>query len=332
MTTIKKVAEHAGVSITTVSHVLNHPDRVSKDMRDRVLGSINALSYQPNPNAQSLRTGRTNLLALMIPDICNPFFPELVQIIQTEVGVSGLDTVIYNTDVPGGRSIIRSSEYFLQISPKRFDGVIIAGEAFVGNEAILRELKLPSVYIGHLDEAIIDNVSIDEFRASYQAVEYLIHKGHRRIAHISGELAFFPGRERLRGYQQALLDYGLPLESDLMYQGTFLRPSGREGIRYLLDRDNPPSAVFIASGMMAIAALATIKDMGRRAPDDVAVVTFDNIAEMEDVRPTLTTVDHNPRTIGQMTAQLLLQRLEGTAPPDPQSIKVPYTLLEGDSG
>ncbi|MCA0453877.1 MAG: LacI family transcriptional regulator [Chloroflexi bacterium] len=331
MTNIKEVAKHAGVSITTVSHVLNHPERVSKEMQKRVLQAIDDLKYQPTPHAQSLRTGRTNLVGLLIPDICNPFYPELVKVIQVELGQTGMDTLIYNTDVPGGMSATHIAHYLNQIAQKRLDAVIIAGEALTGNEELLTMLDLPAVYIGHLNQSLIDYVTIDDYAAAYDATRYLIEKGHRRIGHISGEPRFFSGRARQQGYEQALRDHGLPVDASLIYEGTYLRPAGRSGIRYLLNLAQPPTAVFIANSLMALAALATLYDMNLQVPDDVALMTFDEIAEMEDVRPKLTTIDYNPHTLGEVAVRLLLERLEGNGTTSPQAIRVPYTLLKRDS-
>lgn len=331
MTNIKEVAKYAGVSITTVSHVLNHPERVSEELRKRVLQAIDTLNYHPSPSAQSLRTGRTNLIALLIPDICNPFYPELVKVIQSELGKAGMDTLIYNTDVPGGRSVNHVTEYFRYISQKRVDGIIVAGEALAGTEDFLQALDLPTVYIGHLETPVIDSVSIDDYAAAYDATRYLIEKGHQHIGHISGERQFFSGRARQQGYEQALRDHGLPVEEHLIFAGTYLRPAGRAGIQHLLTQEQPPSAVFVANYLMALGALGALYDMNKRVPNDIALMAFDNIPEMEDVRPTLTTIDYNPNNVGQLAAQRLLEKLEGNTSEIPQSIRVPYTLVQGNS-
>lgn len=332
MATIKEVAEYAGVSITSVSHVINHPERVSETMRERVEKAILDLGYNPNPNARSLRTGRSNLIALLIPDICSPFFSQLVQTIQTEVSKLGLDTVIYNTDVPGGMAKTHVAEYLTQIGQHRFDGLIVAEEALLGHTDILPELNLATVFIGNLEvQPLVDTIIFDDYTAAYQVTGYLIDKGHRRIAHITGELDFHSACERYRGFRQVLEDHSLPIEDDLIYHGTYLRPAGRKGIRYLLEHSNPPTAVFIANSQMAISALATIYDMGKRVPEDIAIVTIDYDAHMEDVRPTLTTIDYNPVTLGHLAVTQLFERLEGNSSDPPRSLNVPFTLLARNS-
>jgi DNA-binding LacI/PurR family transcriptional regulator len=268
----------------------------------------------------------------MVPDICNPFYTELVQAIQTEVATVGLDVVIFNTDVPGGQATIHSNQYFRQITPKRYDGVIVAGEALVGNEDVLRDLKVPAVYVGHLREPVIDYVTIDEYGAGYMATQYLVQKGHRLIAHISGEPAFFAGQKRRQGYEAALRDAGISICDNLIYPGTFLGASGRDGMRALLAQDPPPTAVFVANSLMAIGAVAAAHDLAIRIPQDIALTTMDNISAMDDVRPTLTTVDFDPRMVGHMAAQRLIEKLERDEGNElPRRIDVPYTLIERDS-
>src|SRR5438105_2152295 len=148
MSTISKVAERAGVSRTTVSHVLNHADRVSVLLRERVLSAIEELGYSPNPQAQSLRTGRTNIIAMLIPDIRNPFYPELVKTAQSELEREGLDTLIFNTDVPGGHSLAHGREFLRQISRKRVDGLIVGDFALHGMHDDLFGLDVPVVFVG----------------------------------------------------------------------------------------------------------------------------------------------------------------------------------------
>ena len=167
MSTISKVAERAGVSRTTVSHVINHAERVSEPLRRRVEEAIDALGYRPNPQAQSLRTGRTNLVAVLIPDIQNPFYPELVKVIQSELEKAKLDTLVFNTDVPGGHSVEHGREYLRQIQHKRIDGLIIADFAIHWMHEDLRHLEIPAVFMGHLPNSAIDSVGFDDYGGCY---------------------------------------------------------------------------------------------------------------------------------------------------------------------
>ncbi|MGZ2373322.1 DNA-binding LacI/PurR family transcriptional regulator [Sinorhizobium medicae] len=198
MSTIAKVAARAGVSPTTVSHVINHSDRVSKPLRERVEAAIKDLGYKPNPQAQSLRTGRTNIVAMLIPDIRNPFYPELVKAAQSELEVAGLDMLIFNTDVPGGQSQDHGREYLRQIGNKRVDGLIVGDFALHGMHDALMRVETPTVFIGNLPNHAVDCVRIDDFGGGYQMGAYLAGKGHRRIAHVTGPSFFAEAMSRGR--------------------------------------------------------------------------------------------------------------------------------------
>src|SRR3569833_474946 len=160
MSTFVFVAERAGVSRTTVSHVLNHADRVSKPLRAKVEAAIAEMGYTPNPQARSLRTGRTNLIAMLIPDIRNPYFPELVKTAQGALEGEGLDTLVFNTDVPGGHSQEHGREYLRQIALRGVDGLIVGDFALHGVHDALLDLDIPAVVIGHLPNHAVDSVKL----------------------------------------------------------------------------------------------------------------------------------------------------------------------------
>ena len=167
MTTISKVAERAGVSRTTVSHVLNHADRVSETLRERVLQAVAELGYVPNPHARSLRTGKTNMVAILIPDIANPFYPELVLTAQAALEAAGLDTMIFNSDVPGGHPQEHSREYLRRIRSLRVDGLIVGDFALHGMHDALLQIDVPAVFVGRLPNRAVDNVQADDFGGGY---------------------------------------------------------------------------------------------------------------------------------------------------------------------
>jgi LacI family transcriptional regulator len=267
----------------------------------------------------------------MIPDICNPFFPELARAIQDEAAGDGYDVLIYNTDVPGGMSTVYASHLIGQLSPKRFDGALIVGESAPTIEQTVGSLSIPAVHIGHLDTPVADSVTFDDYAAAYEATAYLIGRGHTRIGHIAGLPELYSGRERRRGYEQALRDHGLNVDECLIFQGTHLRPAGAEGMRHLLAVEPRPTAVFAANALMALAALGAALDLGRKVPDDVALVGYDDISEMTDVRPQLTTVDCSARTLGRTAARLLVDRLHASGPRRIQTVTLPHILVRRTS-
>jgi DNA-binding LacI/PurR family transcriptional regulator len=313
MSTIAKVAEKAGVSRTTVSHVLNHADRVSKPLRDRVQLVIDELGYAPNPQAQSLRTGRTNLIAVLIPDILNPFYPELVKVIQTELEQRGLDTLIYNTDVPGGHSVEHGREYLRQVGQKRVDGLIVADFAVHRMQEDLRRLRVPAVFLGHLPNQSIDSVGFDDHGGAYAMGKFFGEAGFKRVAHVTGPGFFEQANIRRDGFEAGFAEHGGNVDPALRYEGTYLVPSGYEAVEWLLRTHSHdlPNALFFANSLMARGGLAALHDRGLRTPEDIAVATYDDFEHLTYVRPRLTRVGASPATLAAAGVRMLFDRLEG---------------------
>lgn len=333
MSTISKVAARAGVSRTTVSHVINHADRVSRPLRERVQAAIDELGYAPNPQAQSLRTGRTNIIAMLIPDIRNPFYPELVKTAQSELEAVGLDMLIFNTDVPGGHSQDHGREYLRQIGRKRVDGVIVADFALHGMHDELLSLELPAVFIGHLPNHAVDSVKLDDYGGGYQIGEYLARMGHRRIAHVTGPSFFKEAMARADGFEKGLADNGAPMAADLRFEGSYLAPSGRQAIWWLLDKHAAelPSAIFFANYLMASGALTELYDHGVRVPQDIAVAVFDDLPQLEFVRPKLTRVGNSPTVLARRATEMLLDRLAGRYEGAPRTEVIACALNPSDT-
>jgi DNA-binding LacI/PurR family transcriptional regulator len=334
MSTIAQVAARANVSRTTVSHVVNHSDRVSKALRERVEKVIAELGYTPNPQARSLRTGRTNIVAMLTADIVNPFFPELVKTAQSELEKVGLDMLVFNTDVPGGRSQAHARDYLRQISRKRVDGLIIGDVALHGmsdaHEA-LRQLDMPAVVIGYLRHNVVDNVRVDSEGGARRMGAYLAQKGHRRVAHVTGPAVFDEAVARAEGFERGLSEHGVNVPPALRIEGTYLQPSGREAIERLVaapPRDRP-TAIFFANYLMAVGALAELHDRGIRSPEDIALAVFDDSSSLEYVRPKLTCVGVSPSVLARRAAEMLIERLNGNDAAPPRSETLPCAFRIG---
>jgi len=333
MSTISKVAERAGVSRTTVSHVINHADRVSPHLRERVQAAIAELGYVPNPQAQSLRTGRTNIVALLIPDIRNPFYPELVKTAQSDLEAIGLDTMIFNSDVPGGHPQEHNREYLRQIQNKRVDGLIVGDFALHRMHDELLKLDIPTVFIGDLPNRAVDSVKIDDFGGGYAMGALLAGKGHKRIAHITGPSHFAEAMARAEGFEKGLAEHGAPPDSALRYEGTYLSPSGEEAVDWLVREHGKalPSAIFFANYLMAMAGLARLHDHGISVPRDVAVAVFGDQPEMRYTRPTLTRVGVSPSALAHRAVAMLIERLNGSYVGAPRAEVLDCVTREFDS-
>jgi DNA-binding LacI/PurR family transcriptional regulator len=333
VSTISKVAERAGVSRTTVSHVVNHAERVSKSLRERVQKAIDELGYQPNPQARSLRTGRTNTIALLIPDIRNPFYPELVKTAQSELEAVGLDTLIFNTDVPGGHSQEHGREYLRQIRHRRVDGLIVGDFALHGMHDALVGIDTPTVFIGNLPSHAVDSVALDDFGGGHLMGEYLAKKGHKRVAHVTGPTFFREAMARAEGFEKGLSDNGVTVVPELRFTGSYLPPSGLEATAWLLKNhaDPLPSAIFFANYLMALGAMTAFHDWKIAIPDDISVAIFDDLPQLEYVRPRLTRVGNSPIVLARHATRMLLERLNGSYAGPPRTMKVPSVLHPFDT-
>jgi DNA-binding LacI/PurR family transcriptional regulator len=333
MSTIAKVAKKAGVSPTTVSHVINHASRVSVEMRKRVQAAIEELGYVPNPQAASLRTGRTNVVAMLIPDIRNPFYPELVKAAQSDLEALGLDMLIFNTDVPGGHSQEHGKQYLRQIRNRRIDGLIVGDFALHGMHDALLDIDMPTVFIGDLPNRAVDSVKIDDFGGGYQMGAYLAQKGHRRIAHVTGPSFFAEAMARASGFEKGLTDNGVEPISALRREGTYLGPSGRESVEWLLTEQagQLPSVIFFGNYLMAAAALAEFYDRGIQVPKDIALSVFGDQPQLEYVRPRLTRVGNTPSLLAHRAAEMLIERISGQYAGAPRAEVIPCILHAFDT-
>ena len=316
-----------------MSHVLNHADRVSKPLRERVQAAIDELGYVPNPQAQSLRTGRTNLIAMLIPDILNSFYTELVKVTQLELEKAGMDLLIFNTDVPGGHSQDLGREYLRQIRSKRVDGMIVGDFALHGIHDELLRLRYPAVFIGDLPSRAVDSIELDDFGGCYAMGTHLAKQGHRRVANVTGPSFFKEAMSRALGFEQGLADHGSPPVEGMRFEGSYLPPSGQDAARWILamPAEERPSAVFFASHLMASGALAEFYDNGFRVPEDIAVSSFDDLPHLKYARPRPTYVGTNPARLATRAAQMLLERLAGKYDGPPRREVVPYTLTIQDT-
>jgi len=332
MATIRDVAHEAKVSIATVSHVLNGTRYVEPATSARVLDAVRAHSFEVDGIARSLRVRKTSTLALIIPDLTNPFFPELASVIQDEALRFQYDVVIHSTDVPHGNSDERMRHCLRTICQKRYDAVIYA-ETLPTPHAIqqLVATDVPVVVFGSTAHPQTDLVHIDDYAAAREVIAYLAAKGHQRIAHITGVPSMACAEDRQRGYRDGLATAGLPFHPALDVTGTFLRDGGYSAMQQLLQCDPRPTAVFAANDLTAIGAIAACLDGGVRIPQDIAIVGFEDTMLAIYTRPALTTVNHGQQAIGREAVRLALARAQRTGPEEKQMIIVPHRLIVRDS-
>jgi DNA-binding LacI/PurR family transcriptional regulator len=313
--TQRQIAEEVGVSRTTVSLVLNDVPgvRVSPETRQRILEVAHRLNYHPDAAARTLVSGRTCTIGFVLcqsPDriFADAFLPEVLRGVGDAVQENGFRVLIHSVE-----DITASGAYIGLVREKQTDGIILSGPR--SDDRQLLQLKaegFPVVLLGQLPGSGIPFVDVDNVGAAKQAVEHLIGLGHRRIGMITNApLAYTAARDRLTGYRQALKEAELGYADGLVRTGDFREESGHEAMNDLLDIAQPPTAVFVASDLVAFGALVAIKQRGLEVPTDVALVGFDDVQLAHYVDPPLTTVRLPAYALGYQAATLLTQLIGG---------------------
>ena len=308
MSNIRNVAEKAGVSITTVSHVVNNTRFVSEDVRTRVLDAIRDTNYQPNALARSLRRGKTHTIGLILPDSGNPFFAEIGRVVEGEAFAQGYSVIFCNTE----GNPIREDFYLEVLAKKRVDGIILVSGGLVTQSMIqAHDQKTPLVVVDRNDsqELAIDTVLTDNLGGGLLATRHLINLGHTRIACIAGPSVLSPSAQRLAGYRQALLEAGLPIDETIVKHGDYLAGSGWTLGVELLKMANRPTAIFACNDMMAIGVLRAAADLSINVPSGLALVGFDDIELAAYVNPPLTTVAQDKQKIGEIAIGMLVEKM-----------------------
>ncbi len=297
----------AGVSIATVSRVFSHPDRVSEDLRARVTRAARALDYRPSRVARHLRVGTSLSVGVVIPDIQNPFFTAVVRGIEQVLHAARYTLLLANSD----ENPVREER---ALDMLRADGV--AGLVFVpivgrkGGYGRFSSRTLPIVAIDRMPAGLdVDLVTVDNVAGSRRAVEHLISGGHRRIALLAGPRQHSTAAERQEGYERALRAANIRVDPELIRHGDFREQGGYNCMKALLEIPAPLTAVFVANNLMALGALKAIHESGRRIPQDLAVVSFDDMPWAGSLNPPLSAVAQPAEEIGQTAGELLLARI-----------------------
>ena len=313
MATIKDVALHAGVSVTTVSHVVNDTRRVSPEGRSRVEAAIRALGYVPSAVARSLKSNTTRTLGMLTPNSSNPYFAEIVRVVEDRCFAAGYTLILCNTEDESPRQ----SVYLKVLAERRIDGLIVVSTG--DDEALVTQLHglpMPTVLLDReIDDPGCDLVETAHMDGGLLAVRHLLSLGHRRIACIGGPEHVSAGEQRIEGWRLALAESGAaPETGELLWRGGFTSQGGYEAMHAILrlDAGTPrPSAVFVCNDLMAIGALRAIHESGLRVPDDISIVGFDDIELAAYTSPPLTTVAQPKDRIGALAVDMLLERVTG---------------------
>jgi len=328
MPTIREVASRAGVSPTTVSHVINNTRFVSPEARERVLQAMQELGYRPNVLARSLRRGETYTLGLILPDSANPFFAEIARAMEDAAFRRGYNVILGNSE----NDLEKERLYVDVLVTKQVDGLIFvaSGDRSRSLEDLVHQ-DLPVVVVDRqLANVEVDTVLTDNFQGGFQATRTLLELGHRRIGCITGPSHLTPSAQRVIGYRRALEAAGLGVDESLIVRGDFQPRSGYQAAQALMHTPQPPTAIFVCNDMMAIGALRALAEMGLRVPEDVSLIGFDDIELASYTTPPLTTIRQDKAAMAQTALNLLLERIVDRQIPARQRV-IPVTLVERQS-
>ncbi|MCU0427429.1 MAG: LacI family transcriptional regulator [Candidatus Kapabacteria bacterium] len=314
-TTIKDVAKQSGVSISTVSAVLNATGWVPDETKDRVERAIDALGYRPNRIAQSLKKRRSNAYGIIVSDLLNPYFTEIVSALQLRLLEGGKYSFIFNSD----RRSDLADKSFEFILDRQLDGIVLISDSVSEKTVRKYSKKYPDVPIVAIERDYdldsIYTLLVDSEKAAFEATTFLINLGYKRIAMITGPSSgvgssTYGRLQRTEGYKRALRLAKLPVNDDIILEGNFRMESGEQAMHKLLCLPKRPDAVFAANDLMALGAMKALKQVNLHIPGDIALMGYDDIALASMVSPALTTLAMPKKSLGEKAAEILLQLAE----------------------
>jgi LacI family transcriptional regulator len=325
--TIQDVAREAGVSVSTVSRVLNDKDDVAPDTYQRVQDIIQKMGYTSSLAARSMRSRRTNVIGLIVPDVADSFSIQVMKGVNQAIFKLDYDLIIYTSGSIKKQSAAGREQYFVSL----LNGGVTDGVIIVTPAATSFSTAAPVVTIDPNNECPECLTIIATNRAgAMAAMEHLIGLGHRRIGFIGGRPDLQSAQRRLQGYQDALRQAGIPVDPELVEVGDFSTETGRLCAQKLLSLPNSPTAIFAANDQSAIGTIEMAREMGLRVPEDLSVVGFDNIPESAYVNPALTTIDQFIGEMGYVAAEMLIGLVLGESL-ESDLYKMPTQLLVRDS-
>jgi LacI family transcriptional regulator len=325
MATIRDVAKQAGVAPITVSRVVNNSGYVSEKTRARVEAAIADLGYVPNVLARSLRSRRTDTLALILSDISNPFWTTVARGVEDAASDAGFNVILCNTD----ESEVEQDKYLRVLLQKQVDGVLLVpARSTLGPIQFVQSQDTPVVVLDRLiPDAQADTVRCDSEGGAHQLTRLLLSLGHRRIAVLSGPQGVSTAEDRVAGYRRALTEAGLGVDPALVYHGQFSLESGYTMTQQVLAVTPRPSGLFAGNNFIAIGALRALRDAGLQVPEDLAMVGFDDLPADLVVDPFLTVAAQPAYEMGRQATELLLARLSGEAPEAYREIVLPTAII-----
>lgn len=325
MPTIRDVAQRAGVAPITVSRVINNSGYVSEQTREKVQGAIDELGYVPNMLGPSLRFQQTMTLAVVITDITNPFWTTVTRGVEDVAQANGYSTILCNTD----ESEAKQEQYLHMLLRRRIDGILLVPACSEAKTIeLIQKQEIPVVVMDrYVPDIDVDIVRADSEGGAYKLTQYLTSLGHQKIAMLTGPESVSTSVDRVRGYKRALKDAGLPDSAEFVYWGEFTQESGRQLAMQAMANPERPTAIFSGNNFIAIGARRFLHTNGIQVPDDIALVTFDDIPMNLVADPFMTAAFQPAREMGQQATQILLDRIKGDVDVPTRHVVLPTEII-----
>lgn len=322
--TITDIANELGVSVSTVSKVINNRAGVGPELRKRICDYIEEVNYRPNAIAQSMIKGRTNIVGLVFGDVRNPFYADLLYYIQQGLRQHGYMVMAFNSDYEAEKEV----EFINQAIQSRYAGLMLItakGDSMLQAISNIRAAKMPLVLVNRtLKDFNGSFVSVDNFQAGYMAAKHLIELGHRRLAFITGNMESSAGYQRFMGYKQALENYDIRFEEEQVYNGDLKFETGvKIAGQYIRNLETNPTGIVICNDLMAMGFIDYSKKHGIKIPEQLSVISFDNITYADLYGMELTTVDQYLKKMCACAVKTLLQQIE-----NPGNTEILRTMIE----
>ncbi|MCF2493629.1 MULTISPECIES: LacI family DNA-binding transcriptional regulator [Dyadobacter] len=336
--TIKDIAKALGLSTSTVSRALRNSYEINPETKKLVMEYAERMNYRPNPIALSLRDSKSKSIGVIIPEIANHFFSQLINGIESIAYNLGYHVVIFQSHESYEREVANTN----YLVSRKVDGLLISLSSLTTNLFHFQDLMergLPIVFLDRVPNAIeTHKVVVDNFAGSYEATEHLIKTGRKRIAHLTSPIYLSITTERLAGYKQALEDYGLPFDESYVkycYHGGKVAEENEAAVQEMLEMPEPPDAIFTASDRLTTGCMSVFQKHNIKVPEQIAIVGFTNISVAELLNPPLTAVVQPAMEMGQQAVELLIRLIEHPQKTDvfeTRSLKTSLIIRESTAG
>ncbi|QAA35120.1 LacI family DNA-binding transcriptional regulator [Clostridium manihotivorum] len=328
-TTISDIAKKSGVSLATVSRVLNNSGYVKDETRNKVLETIKEMNYTPSAIARSLSKNETNTIGVIVPDITNSYFGELIKGISEVAEASDLNIVLFNTD----DNLEKELKALTVIKEHRLKGVIMSpmfGENEFNSNYVntLENLDIPIIFVvADVKYTSFSGVFVDNIKGGFDATNLLIKEGHKKIGIITGLLSSEPAMDRLMGYKKALAMSNIPIREEYIFKGDFKLSTGYDITKGVLSMDDGPTALVVCSNMMTMGAVKAIFDENKKIPDDLAIVGFDKLEFLDMVGIKITYMEDCPEELGKSSMNMLKEVIENRDVTEKKRVTISPTII-----